>query len=126
MSRIKLHPEYGLNPTISQCLLCGGEKNEVVLLGSAYNERAPMKMVVNSEPCDECKQMMEVGILLISVKDGSDTENPFRTGRKFSIKIDACQRIFGQIPEKRAAFVEDICLDKLGFPKAGITEPKAP
>ena len=126
MNRIRLHKEHGLNPTIAQCFLCGGEKNEVVLLGSAYKEKAPMRMVIDKEPCDDCRHMSKVGILLISVQDGTDPQNPYRTGRKFSIKEEAFQRIFGQIPDKRAAFIEDSCLDKLGFPKFETTEPKAP
>jgi hypothetical protein len=117
MANIRLHKEHGVNPTISQCPLCGGDKNEVVLLGSACKERAPMRMVVNNEPCDECKEMMKAGILLISVRDGTDQKNPFRTGKKFSIKEEAFERIFGEIPGKRVAFIEDSCLVKLGFPE---------
>lgn len=117
MASIRLHKKYGVNPTISQCPLCGGDKNEVVLLGSACKEEAPMRMVVNNEPCDECKKMMKAGILLISVMDGTDQNNPFRTGKKYSIKAEAFERIFGQIPEKRAAFIEDSCLERLGFPE---------
>jgi len=34
MSGIRLHKEYGLNPTIIECIICGKEKNEIALLGA--------------------------------------------------------------------------------------------
>ena len=39
MVNIRLHKEHGVNPAISQCPLCGGDKNEIILLGSAYKEK---------------------------------------------------------------------------------------
>lgn len=114
---IKLHPKYGLNAVLDQCPLCGGTNNQIVLLGAAYKEQAPMKMIVSGEPCDECKMMMKKGVLLISVKDGTDKKNPYRTGRKFCLKWTAAKKIFGEVPEKHVMFIEDGALDKLGFPK---------
>jgi len=112
---MRIHKEYGLNPTIAQCPLCGKEKNEIALLGDAMEEQAPMKMVIDDEPCDECKEMMGAGILLISVKDGSDKENPYRTGLKAAIREEAFEKVFGEIPTQRFAFVEDSVLKKTGI-----------
>ena len=53
---IPLHPEYGVNPTISTCFYCGEGKNEIALLGSHYNGEAPMHMVLDVVPCDACKE----------------------------------------------------------------------
>jgi hypothetical protein len=61
MSRIILHPKYGVNPTIPICIYCGKEKNEVALLGAAYKEEAPMYMIIDHEPCDSCKKKVEEG-----------------------------------------------------------------
>ena len=112
---MRLHKEHGLNPTIAQCPLCGKEKNEIALLGGAMKEQAPMKMVIDDEPCEECKEMMNAGILIISVKDGSDKKNPYRTGLKAAIKEEAFEKIFGEIPKKRVAFIEDGALKKTGI-----------
>ena len=112
---IILHPEHGVNPTIPQCCICGKEKNQIALLGNKYKGQAPMKMVIDGEPCEECKKMMKVGILLISVKDGSDKKNPYRTGIKVAIKEEAFEKAFGKVPEKRIAFIEDSMLKKTGI-----------
>jgi hypothetical protein len=33
---MRLHNEYGLNPTIPICFFCGESKDEVALLGANY------------------------------------------------------------------------------------------
>jgi NAD-dependent SIR2 family protein deacetylase len=66
---MRLHPKYGVNSTISICYYCGSEKNEIVLLGAAIDEEAPRTMIMNTEPCDQCKKYMEMGVILISVRD---------------------------------------------------------
>lgn len=68
--------KHGLNPSIAQCFFCGKDKNEILLLGAAYKEEAPMHMCFNHEPCDECKKLMEMGVLLISVRNGENAINP--------------------------------------------------
>ena len=112
---ITINKKHGLNPTIAQCPICAGEKNEIALLGNAMKEQAPMKMVIDDEPCDECKEMMEAGILIISVKDGSNKQNPFRTGMKAAIRDEAFEKVFGEIPKQRVAFIEDGALKKTGL-----------
>jgi hypothetical protein len=47
---LRLHSKHGLNPTIPTCYFCGKEKNELVLLGAAYKEQAPMHMTLDKEP----------------------------------------------------------------------------
>jgi hypothetical protein len=123
---IRLHREYGLNPTIPICFICGKEKNELVLLGAAYKEQAPMHMCLDKEPCDECKKMMDMGVLLVSVKNGTDHENPYRTGGFCVIKEEAAQRMFGSsIGNSRMAFVEDEAWDKIGLPRSKPEEKAA-
>lgn len=116
MSSIRLHPNYGLNPTISTCFLCGGDKNEIALLGSAYHGEAPKKMIINKEPCDTCKSYMAQGVLLICVKDGTDHENPYRLGHLAVIKEEAAKKIFNNLGNSRAAFVEESLWKELGLP----------
>jgi len=116
--RLRLHKKYGVNPTVPICFFCGKEKGEVVLLGAAYKGEAPMHLCIDKSPCDECKKMMEVGVMLISVREGSDEKNPYRTGALAIIKPEAAKRIFGDsIGDSRVAFVVDEAWDKLGLPR---------
>jgi hypothetical protein len=113
---IRLHKEHGLNPTIVTCFFCGKEKNEIALLGSAYKDATPMHMVLNKEPCDECKSLMDQGVMLISVRDGEYGDNPYRTGKIAVMKEEVAQRIFKGF-KGRVAFVEDSAWTKMGLPE---------
>jgi hypothetical protein len=64
----RLHPEFGPNPTISTCFYCDESKKIVVLLGASYKEQAPMNMVLEFEPCDECQKKYADYTLLIEAK----------------------------------------------------------
>jgi hypothetical protein len=113
---IRLHKEHGLNPTISTCFFCGQDKNELVLLGAAYKEQAPMHMVMNKEPCDTCKGYMEQGVMLISVRDGEHGDNPYKTGKIAVVKVEYMQRVSPGF-KGRIAFIEDSVWTKLGLPE---------
>lgn len=116
MSAIILHEKYGLNTTIPQCFICGKPKNEIVMLGAAYKEEAPMHMCIDKVPCDECKKLTEQGILLVVVKDNTDHDNPYRTGQIVVIKEEAFKKIFNEkIPLQRIAFVEETVFEKTGM-----------
>ena len=73
MSSIKLSEKYGVNPTIPVCFFCGEEKNEVALLGKITDKQtkeeieAPMRMVIDYEPCDKCKEQWSKGVAIIEV-----------------------------------------------------------
>lgn len=56
-----LHKEYGLNSTIPICAFCGESKNEIVMLGAAYKEEAPMHMIVDDQPCEACREKLDSG-----------------------------------------------------------------
>jgi len=96
--KIYLHKEHGVNPTIPLCFVCGKEKNEVALLGSAYKDRAPMHMVIGIEPCDDCKtKYLKIAVLLVEViSDYSSKRKP--TGSFMVIKDAAFERMFGEKP----------------------------
>lgn len=70
---IPMHPKYGLNATIPICAFCGQEKNEIAILGANYNGEVPKSMIVNFEPCNDCKNIMEQGFTIIEVES---KENP--------------------------------------------------
>lgn len=115
---IKLSEKHGLNPSISQCFFCGKDKNELVIFGRLPQDKeAPRKAVINHEPCEECKKLMDQGVMLCEVRKGSDRKNPDRTGNLIVIKEDVAQRIFNGIGSSRFAFIESDAWDKLNFPR---------
>ena len=105
---------------MTQCFFCGEAKE--VLLDRRLRKTLPKIAVYDHEPCDKCKEWMEQGIILISVRQGSDAKNPFRTGGWAVIREDAFKRIFKDSDEalkKRVAFVEDEVWDAVGLPREG-------
>ena len=115
---VTLHPKHGLNPTISQCIVCGEDKNELVLLGAAYKEQAPMKMITSIEPCDTCKEKyLKDGVLLVEAEQehrrGKTVHTP--TGSVAVLRDEAFERIFNvPIPKGKICYVEIGVLQKLG------------
>lgn len=107
---IKLSPKYGVNPTIPVCFWCGKEKNEIALLGriSGKSRRedieAPRHMVLDYEPCDECKKNRQLGVTVIEATETPNTEGQppidkydhFPTGRYCVLKTEAADRIFSE------------------------------
>jgi hypothetical protein len=116
---LRLHKKYGVNPTIPTCFLCGKDKNEIILLGAAYKEEAPMHMVFDKEPCDKCKEYMKQGIILISVRDGESGDNPYRTGGWVVVKEEALKKVIDdpKLLEKRMMFVPDSAWKILRLPE---------
>lgn len=76
---IRISPKYGVNPTIPICFFCGEEKHEIALLGKIGGRNkdleAPRHMILNYEPCEECKKKMDTGITLIEITDIPNSEN---------------------------------------------------
>lgn len=68
---ILLSEKYGLNPTIPVCFWCGKQKNEIAMLGKIGGKgedlEAPKNMVLDYEPCDDCKAAWGKGVALIEV-----------------------------------------------------------
>ena len=122
---IRLSPKHGVNPMVMQCFYCGGDAG-IALLGLLKGDaEAPRKAVLDQRPCQKCEDLMEQGIMLISVDEArtTDRENPYRTGKLCVIKDEALERItqsrelFEQIAKRRVAFVPDDAWAKLGLPE---------
>lgn len=124
MSRgIELSPKHGVNATIPVCFWCGKEKNQLALLGrvrqyenkpTAYGTRsrrcvdndmkAPMKMVLDYEPCDECEAKFKQGFLAMEVTSFPPDNRPpitsqgdtvyYPTGRHVVVNTEAARRVF--------------------------------
>lgn len=69
----RISEKYGLNPTIPCCFFCGEQKNEIALLGHIGDRRkgedieAPRSIVLDYEPCEDCKKKFSLGVLVIEV-----------------------------------------------------------
>ena len=132
---IHLHSKHGVNPTMVACYYCG-EPKEIMLVGArvkqfkeaglaSEDEEMNQKITIDQEPCDDCKKHMEIGIILISVKDDeTDMCNPYRTGKMVVMKEDAIKRILKDNPKllehilkERRAFVPDSVWKLLGLPE---------
>ena len=119
---IKLSKEHGVNPAIPLCFFCNEEKNEIILAGRMRGDvEAPKNMVWDNNPCTQCENWMEQGIIFISVKNGESGENPYRTGRICVIKEEATKRmieepLLSSVLKHRVAFIEDQTWELLGFP----------
>lgn len=77
MSQIKLSPKHGVNPSMVMCFWCGGDKNEIALLGRMNREddEAPRKIFHDYEPCDKCKELFSHGVHIIGVSETPLIEN---------------------------------------------------
>lgn len=116
---IELSPKHGLNPTIPVCFWCGKDKNEIALLGrirekttnrfgANVTERdsdieAPRRMVLDYEPCDECKKMWESGVAVLEAQQTPIMPNQpeiqkgiYPTGRLVVVTVEGADRVFPQ------------------------------
>jgi len=128
---VKISDKHGVNPSVSQCFYCMGDKNEVILFGKLKGDaEAPRKACIDMEPCEECAGHMEAGIILVSVDKHKtdDIENPYRSGGWVVVKDEAVQR-WGidsgdeaAILARRFAFVPDETWDMIGLPRGEMNE----
>lgn len=119
MSSIKLSQKHGVNPTIPVCFFCGEQKNEIALLGKLKGDvEAPKNCVLDYEPCDKCKEHMNMGVTLIEVSDvqpmdkrppltARGNQQVYPLGGWCVIKPEATKRIFNQdFTEGQKVFVD--------------------
>jgi hypothetical protein len=98
-----------VNPTIPVCFWCGKEKNEIALLGRLKGDaEAPRNIVLDYEPCDECKANMALGVTVMEATSGPNQRSSVEiqkgicpTGRWVVITHDAAQRIFGDMKSEK-------------------------
>jgi hypothetical protein len=135
---IELSLKHGVNPCIPKCFFCNRDKNEILLFGKMkplkdvdgyvldHDPEAPRGMVLDKEPCDECGALMGRGIILVSVRDGEQGNNPYRTGGWVVAKDDLVERMVttkelaDRILKSRFAFIPDEVWDVVGLPRGPI------
>lgn len=116
-----LNPKHGVNPTIRQCFWCGEDTGEILLLGNAMKDQAPMHMVTDYNPCDRCMENFDQGILIVEVSrtplqdNQPDLGGAYPTGAHWVITEEAVCRLLD----------ESIAKDILKARKAFITKQDA-
>jgi len=134
---IRISNTPGLNPSVGLCYLCQ-EPKEVVLFGQLTSTavrhfeesgipivdgEAPHKATYDKEPCSKCRELMEQGIILISVRDEEPSDNPYRTGGWVVVREEALRRVLHDTPDTaailsaRVAFLPDPVWEALGLPR---------
>lgn len=68
MGSIRLHPEYGVNPSLDLCFWCG-EASGVALLGYNKGKEAPREVMTSYRPCTKCEEQMARGITVIEAAE---------------------------------------------------------
>jgi hypothetical protein len=137
---IRIHKKHGVNPTMTQCFLCG-ESKEILLVGSATKRfkdagvpvsddgKMPMSIgAIDKEPCQKCEGYMKQGIILISTRDGEEgSDDPYRTGGWLVVKEDAVKRMGLKSPaleerilKQRVCFIPDEAWDFFGLPRGEV------
>ena len=88
---IELSPKHGVNPSVTRCECCGKDYG-VALLGKLKNdEEAPREIYYGF--CDDCQKVIDQGgVMVIEVKDGEKSPNPYRTGRLVGCSKDFKER----------------------------------
>ena len=91
---IPISEKYGVNPTLGVCFWCGEHTGEIALLGKLPNDaEAPKETVLNYEPCKECEETFNKGVLIIEVEPSTNTppirDNYSPTGRHVVVKAEA-------------------------------------
>jgi hypothetical protein len=78
-NELKLSPKHGVNPTIPICFWCGKEKEEIALLGqiNKKDSEAPRRVIMDYEPCEQCKELFNMGIHIIGVSTEPMVETMF-------------------------------------------------
>ena len=85
------------------CKICGTEVNEQIIMNQRLTEKnakdikSMHKQAIGyaQEPCDECKELMTKGYILIEYDEAltEDKSNPYRTGNIWVITFDAAKRM---------------------------------
>lgn len=109
---IILSEKHGLNPSMSVCFFCGEVKG-IALMGHIGDKRkgedleAPKQCITDYEPCEQCKENMNLGITLIEVTTTQPVDNRppltakgdtqvYPTGRWSVLTEEGAKKVFKQ------------------------------
>jgi hypothetical protein len=120
---ILLSPQYGVNPSVELCWLCG-ESMGVILFGKMKRDKEAPPSCTLGHVCKRCQTLMELGIIMALSKDG---KNP--AGSFVVIKEEAFKRIVNADDlreyglKHRLVLVDDEVFAMLQPPKEGDEQP---
>ena len=104
---LRLSKEYGLNPSLLVCPICGNNVG-IALLGANCGKKAPYQMI-SMELCDDCKQKVKEGnTFILSAKQTSEGIKP--TGA-YILVPNECLNV--PIPSKGICLMEKSEFNKL-------------
>ena len=93
---IILSKKHGVNPSVLRCECCGKDYG-VALLGKLKDDAEAPREIFQGL-CDDCKKVIEQdGLMIIEVRDGEKSPNPYRTGRIVGITKEAKERMFKDV-----------------------------
>lgn len=120
---IRLSKEWGVNPSVQRCHICGKSMG-VIMFGDSYRDengekaQAPHEIAIPGQICDECAQVLkDGGVFVIEVKNGEearDAKNPYRTGRYIGLTKQGVERMTkdgAQVPQ--VSYMEENVFEKL-------------
>lgn len=115
---ITISKEYGLNPSVLQCPICGKE-HSLALFGTGWKDKngktaeAPRVLATPDSFCDDCLKVLKAGgAFFIEVRDGEaekNPKNPYRTGRYLAVRKEAKEGMKAQPIQ----FVEETVFEHL-------------
>ena len=113
---VRLSKKHGVNPALMLCIVCGDEYG-VALPGRLKGDvEAPRQSVWEMTPCDKCKEIIDKGaVALIECRDGSQGNNPYRTGRVWFVKKEKLEELADFPPNNGYAFIEESVAKLLGL-----------
>ena len=95
---------FGVALVHELCRICAKEMNEQIVMNQRLTEKnakdikSMHKQAIGyaQEPCDECKELMTKGFILIEYDEAVTTNrsNPYRTGNIWVISFDAAKRMY--------------------------------
>lgn len=110
---------------LTKCFICGKDSDIVMNRFFTKKHAEAVKQmhgkVITKEPCNECKKLMEKGIICISV---SNSDKDYRTGSMCVVKPNSFDKIIKDkamlkdIKAKRVCFIDDSSWDQIGLPRA--------
>jgi len=135
---VKLSKKHGVNPSVEVCRICG-EDMGVILFGHITKRQAEAMheagLDIAPEPgveaprsiclgnvCDQCKEWMKEGVILIGVRDSDvGEENPHRTGKLAAVKDEFIrlavqpEELAAAILKKRVTYIPESAWEILGI-----------
>lgn len=112
---IKLSKQHGVNPTEAVCFFCDKTKGRAFLGKLKGDAKAPRRLLLDYEPCDECAEKFKQGILWIEASptpiapnQAPIAEGAYPTGRWAVTKEDVLDKLAQATSANAKQFVDTV------------------